>query len=135
MIIWQLRHCELGTASYQWDELMQYSDVPASQGFCPPGWHVPTEANWNTLFTFYISNGFAGSPLKYTGYSGFNALLNGVRFKNVSWNFNNFATLLWTSTSHGPYKAWAHGMNEYNPSVSFYPSARSNAFPVRCIKD
>jgi len=120
---------------YQWDELMKYDNSPASQGFCPPGWHVPTEANWNTLFNFFISSGFAGSPLKYSGYSGFNALLDGARFKNASWHFDNFATLFWSSTSHGPYKAWAHGMNEENPSVSYYPSARSNAFPVRCIKD
>ena len=50
---------------YQWDELMQYRTNNGAQGFCPPEWHVPTEAEWTTLFNFYISNGFAGSPLKY----------------------------------------------------------------------
>jgi uncharacterized protein (TIGR02145 family) len=58
-----------------------------------------------------------------------------VRFKNSSWSFNNFAILFWSSSSNAPYKAWAHGMNEYDPSVSYYPSAKSNAFPVRCLKD
>jgi len=96
---------------------------------------VPTEGDWNTLFNFYISNGFAGSPLKYTGFSGFNAFLSGTRFNNVQWDFSNFAVMIWSSTSHGPKKAWAHGMNIYNPSVSFYPSHRNNAFVVRCIKD
>jgi uncharacterized protein (TIGR02145 family) len=127
--------CAQGSALYQWDELMRYHDQAAAQGFCPPGWHIPTESEWTTLFNFYISSGFAGSPLKYSGYSGFNALLNGVRFNQTTWDFNSFATLFWSSTSHGPGKAWAHGMNDYNPSVSYYPSARSNAFPVRCIKD
>jgi uncharacterized protein (TIGR02145 family) len=120
---------------YQWDELMQYSNMPASQGLCPPEWHVPTEAEWNTLFNYYISNGFAGSPLKYTGYSGFKAYMDGARFGNVSWNFLNFATIFWSSTARGNNKAWAHGMNDPNPSVSYYPSSRSNAFSVRCIKD
>jgi Fibrobacter succinogenes major domain (Fib_succ_major) len=55
----------LGTANYQWDELMQYDDTPGLKGLCPPGWHVPTEAEWNTLFANYINNGFAGIPLKY----------------------------------------------------------------------
>jgi uncharacterized protein (TIGR02145 family) len=128
-------NCSSSGGLYQWDELMGYGNSAASQGLCPPGWHIPTEAEWNTLFNFYISHGFAGSPLKYTGYSGFNALLNGVRFKNTSWNFNNFATLFWSSSSHGPYKAWSHGMNDYNASVSFIPASRSNAFSVRCIKD
>ena len=128
-------NCVTSGGLYQWDELMQYDNTAASQGYCPPGWHIPTENEWNTLFNNFQGNGFAGSPLKGSGYSGFNALLDGVSFKNASWSFNNFATLFWSSTSHGPYKAWAHGLNTENPSVSFYPSARSNAFPVRCIKD
>ncbi len=83
-------NCTSSGGLYQWDELMKYDNTEASQGYCPPGWHIPTENEWNTLFNFYISNGFAGSPLKYTGFSGFNASLYGVRFKNVSRNFNNF---------------------------------------------
>ena len=128
-------NCSTKGGLYQWDEMMKFDDVIGSQGFCPPAWHIPTETEWNILFSFYTSNGFAGSPLKYTGYSGYNAYLDGTRFKNTNWNFLDFATLLWSSTSHGLLKAWAHGMNSYNPSVSFYPAARSNGFSVRCMKD
>jgi uncharacterized protein (TIGR02145 family) len=64
---------------YQWDELMLFDATSAAQGFCPPGWHIPSENDWNILFTNYISNAFAGSPLKYSGFSGFNALLSGAR--------------------------------------------------------
>jgi uncharacterized protein (TIGR02145 family) len=127
--------CSTSGGLYQWDELMTYRNSAGIQGLCPPGWHIPTEADWNTLFNIYICNGFAGSPLKYSGYSGFNALLNGVRLKNSSWSFSSFATFFWSSNSCSSNKAWAHGMNEQNPSVSFYPSSRSNAFPARCIKD
>jgi uncharacterized protein (TIGR02145 family) len=120
---------------YQWDEMMKFDNTSGAQGFCPPGWHVPTEGEWTVLFSFYISNGFAGSPLKFTGYSGFNAFLSGIRHENVAWDFNNFSIMYWSSTAHGTNKAWAHGMNTFNPSVSFYPSLRSNAFAIRCIKD
>ncbi|MCX6247786.1 MAG: hypothetical protein NTW10_08645, partial [Bacteroidetes bacterium] len=120
---------------YQWDEVMRFEDTPALQGICPPGWHVPAESDWTTLFNFYTSNGFAGSPLKYSGYSGFNALLNGIRFDNRNWYFDSFATFFWSSTSFGPAKAWAHAMNTFNPSVSYYPANRSNSFFVRCIQD
>jgi len=127
--------CALGAALYQWDELMQYETVAGIQALCPAGWHVPTETEWTTLFNHYINNGFAGAPLKYTGYSGFNALLSGVRFNNISWNFADFATMLWSSNNYTAKKAWAHGMNEYNYSVSLYPALKSQAFGVRCIKD
>jgi uncharacterized protein (TIGR02145 family) len=121
---------------YQWDELMRYEDAPANQGLCPPAWHVPDENEWNTLFSFYISNGFAASPLKAIGgFSGYNALLSGIWFDAVSFGFPDFATFFWSSNSHGPVKAWAHAMNFWNPSVSYYPGNRENAFSVRCIKD
>jgi uncharacterized protein (TIGR02145 family) len=123
------------TSFYQWDELMLYDDTQGLQGLCPPGWHVPTEGDWNILFANWAGNGFAGAPLKYSGYSRFNALLTGANHINVQWDFQNFAVFFWSSTAHGPYKAWAHGMNDYDPSVSLYPSLRSNAFSVRCLKD
>jgi len=120
-------------AFYQWDELMNYQDTEQTQGLCPPGWHVPSESDWNQLFTFYQGNAFAGSPLLYSGYSGFDALLPGAGFFNNSWELEGFATLFWSSTSHGRWKAWAHGMNEYNYSVSYYPGYRANALSVRCL--
>ncbi|MBL7137421.1 MAG: hypothetical protein ISS17_01430, partial [Bacteroidales bacterium] len=139
-------NCTAYGGLYQWNEMMQYTTDNGAQAFCPPGWHLPTEADWNTLFNFYISNGFAGSALKLSGYSGFNALLEGIRFHNSVWRFRASDPLLrssifWSSTRHGPEKAWAHGMNEvvvdieYTPSVSFYPAGKINAFLGRCLKD
>ncbi|MFH1298095.1 MAG: FISUMP domain-containing protein [Bacteroidota bacterium] len=122
-------------ALYQWDEVMQYSDTSGPQGLCPPGWHIPTETDWNILFANWTNNAFAGAPLKYSGFSGFNAFLNGAGFFNQGWWFGDFAAFFWSSTSHGPWKAWAHGMNDYDFSVSYYPSYRANAFSVRCMKD
>jgi uncharacterized protein (TIGR02145 family) len=120
---------------YQWDELMQYDDTPGDQGFCPPAWHIPSENDWNILFANWTNNGFAGSPLKYSGYSGFIALLSGVRVGNRNWEFQGFATFFWSSTPWSSTKGWAHGINEPDRSVSLYPASRVNAFSVRCVKD
>jgi uncharacterized protein (TIGR02145 family) len=128
-------NCQLGSIYYQWDEIMQYDDTPGLKGLCPPGWHIPTEAEWDTLFTNWTNNGYAGSYLKYSGSSGFNALLSGVKHFNRQWDFHDFATFFWSSTANGPFTAWAHGMNDYNPGVSLYPSSRVNAFSVRCLHD
>jgi uncharacterized protein (TIGR02145 family) len=128
-------NCSSQGGLYQWDEVMQFDATEGIQALCPPAWHVPAESEWTALFNFYTSNGFAGSALKAGGFSGFNAFRDGIRFDNVNWFFGSFATFFWSSSSHGPSKAWAHGLNNYNPSVSYYPGNRSNAFPVRCIKD
>ena len=122
-------------ALYQWDELMRYQNTEGVQGMCPPGWHIPTENDWNTLFAVYLNSAYAGADLKYTGNSGFNAGFPGQRFINRSWSFSAFATHFWSSTSPSAFKAWAHAMNSIDPGVAWYPAYRMNAFPVRCLKD
>ena len=114
---------------------MKYDDSPAGQGLCPPGWHVPTESDWNTLFNSYTSNAFAGYPLLHPDFSGFNGLLSGVQHMNETWDFNGLATFFWSSDRDGASSAWSHGMNIDDPSVSSYSASRANAFSVRCLKD
>jgi uncharacterized protein (TIGR02145 family) len=114
---------------------MLNDDTPGLQGLCPPGWHIPSETEWQTLFSNWTNNAFAGAPLKYSGYSGFNALLPGVRHLSVQWDYQDVATFFWSSSSYGPMKAWSHGINDYDPSVAAYPAIRANAFSVRCLKD
>jgi len=128
-------NCSQYGGLYQWDEMMTYLDEEQSQGVCLPGWHLPSQSDWQVLFAYFINNAFAAKPLLYSGYSGFNAPLSGTRFINLVWDFEGFATLIWSSTSHGPYKAWAHGLNDYDHGVSYYPAYRLNAFSVRCLKD
>ena len=60
-------NCVTSGGLYQWDELMKYDNTAAGQGYCPPGWHIPTENDWNALFNNFQGNGFAGSPLKGSG--------------------------------------------------------------------
>ena len=120
---------------YQWDEVMKYEDTPAGQGLCPPGWHVPTESEWTTLFNYYLGNSLAGKPLQDTIISGFKARTSGVFYLNSSWSFNGFATLFWSSTPWSAKKGISHGMNVYDHSVSMYPSSKANAFPIRCLYD
>jgi len=120
---------------YQWDELMQFQDTPGLQGLCPPGWHVPTQAEWTTLFNYYQGQGIAGKPMQDTIINGFRAKESGVIYSNASWKFQGFGAIFWTSSPSGSIKAISHGMNLINFSVSDYPANRSNAFAIRCCKD
>jgi uncharacterized protein (TIGR02145 family) len=114
---------------------MGYNPIPGSQGLCPPGWHVPTEAEWTTLCDVYNGYSRAGRPLQDTLNSGFRALIGGVFYLNSSWSFADFAVLFWTSTPWGASRAISHGMNSHDFSVSLYPALQANAFAVRCVHD
>ena len=130
---------------YQWDELMHYKIAASGsvQGLCPPEWHVPSQAEWqdliNSVAAMTSGEGIAGSYLKdpLTPF-GFHALLDGIFYMNNAWKFSSgslTATMSWTSATSGNLRAIARGLNNYTYSVSFYPSSRANAFPVRCVKD
>lgn len=131
---------------YQWDELMQFNNDNSAKGICPPGWHVPSEYEWQEMIDNLIfginaplANGVAGGTLKdplITG--GFNALLSGIYYNNAQWSLysgSNTATMFWTSTQAGTHQAVARGLNIFTPSVSKYSGSKGNSYPVRCRRD
>jgi hypothetical protein len=73
--------------------------------------------------------------------SGFRAIMNGVAYSQNFFNYDGFATMLWSSTLSGSVtltgseRALAFGMNTWNYSVSLYPALRSNGFGGRCLRD
>lgn len=125
-----------GTSSfYQWDELLRYEPDPGSQGLCPPGWHVPSESDWNVLFNYCKGQSHAGEALWDPYLNGFTAQPNGVFYQNALWSYHDFAVIFWSSTTVDATRAWSHGMNGINFSVSSYPAMKADAFPVRCLQD
>ncbi|HPS62165.1 MAG TPA: FISUMP domain-containing protein, partial [Bacteroidales bacterium] len=130
---------------YQWDELMQYQSGSYFQDLCPPGWHLPSEAEWTQFLAslgtgVYPPDGIAGSFLKdpNTSPGHFNALLGGVFYHGQSWALTTgtlAGTLFWTSTLTTDDRISVRGLNYNNPSVSRYFSTRENALPVRCVRD
>jgi uncharacterized protein (TIGR02145 family) len=130
---------------YQWDELMAYASTSAGQGICPPEWHIPTEAEWQSMINAIAGaipppiDGIGGSFLKDPVLNpGFHGLVDGFYYLNNLWAFTSAplaATLYWTSTPTGAERGIARGVNSINPSVDKYPGSRGNAFSVRCVKD
>jgi uncharacterized protein (TIGR02145 family) len=135
--------CSLYGGFYQWDELMQYDGADRAQGFCPPGWHVPNEAEWSALIQFVstgIGSGVAGSFLTdLTPTALFQANPTGLFYLNKMESFSGGivkASIFWTSTfDPATKKAVARGVNNIDPSVSWYQASKTDAFPVRCLKD
>jgi uncharacterized protein (TIGR02145 family) len=115
---------------------------------CPIGWHVPTDAEWTTLYDFLGGFNIAGGKLKETGTmhwnspnigatneSGFTALPGGNR---STIGFNNVGSMgfWWTATEYSPSYAWVRFM-DYNMIEGHWDSEayKQRGFSVRCIKD
>ncbi|MBQ3720307.1 MAG: fibrobacter succinogenes major paralogous domain-containing protein [Fibrobacter sp.] len=119
------------------------------RGICPDGWHLPTQAEWDTLFTAVGGKSVAGIKLKSTngwndddGESGngmdafsFLALPAGYRdyggyYKNEG-NTANF----WSSTGNDSSYAYEMRLNYSNDYAGLYNVNKNNGFSIRCLKD
>ena len=86
-------NCNKYGALYDWDELMQYTNVPGTQGICPSGWHIPTDADFCNLAHFLDASVNCGSVGQYTGANAATSL------KTVSGLFWNYQFGTATNTS------------------------------------
>ena len=124
---------------YDWNIAMQGKTVEKSQGICPAGWYIPTDAEWKTLEIAYgmtanqaESTGWRGydqgTILKAGGTSGFNVRLSGY---NATASFNS-AGYYWTSTQSGG-SAWVRHFTG-DARVYRYSDSKGYLWSVRCIR-
>jgi uncharacterized protein (TIGR02145 family) len=148
-------NCTTVGGLYQWNEMMQYFSSVGSQGICPIGWHIPSDADWFTLENFVdptITNPQAtgylgtdcGSKLKEAGTahwtspntgatnsSGFTALPGGVSYPTAFYEMNGSAYFWSSDPGSRSCRALAYSSPKiYNASLG---ADKGNS--VRCVKD
>ena len=118
------------------------------QGICPSGWHIPSQAEWDTLSSYVQSNSGCSSCdarlLKSTtGWDnngngtdqyGFSALPGGLGYSGGSGSSVGSNGYWWSATY-----AWGgiyyRGMGYYYNSVYRDYYGQSGLFSVRCLQD
>ncbi|HSL90539.1 MAG TPA: FISUMP domain-containing protein [Ignavibacteriaceae bacterium] len=136
-------NCSTYGGFYQWDEMMQYSTTPGTQGICPDGWHIPTLAEFETLKATVNNDGNALKAIGQgtgggagTNTSGFSALLTGLRSVYGDFNGLGFTTDFWSSTEYSiTYYAINLRLNRSGSTINLLSSEKVNGHSVRCIKD
>uniref|UniRef100_UPI00388ED5DD fibrobacter succinogenes major paralogous domain-containing protein n=1 Tax=Fibrobacter sp. TaxID=35828 RepID=UPI00388ED5DD len=118
------------------------------RGICPKGWHLPSQTEWNALFTAVGGSSIAGAKLKsqtgWTAYSGitnedvfgFSALPAGYRYYDGYFYDGGDNAYFWSSTEY--YSDNAYGMNlyYYNGGGALYSNDfKGYGFSVRCLRD
>lgn len=131
--------------------LYNWYAVNDSRNIAPVGWHVATNADWQTLVDFLGGNSVAGGKMKENGTthwaspnigatneSGFSALPGGFYAYNGDAMFTNFGLTgnWWSSTEFNSTYAWCHFL-DYHYSDIFVDSYfnKRDGLSVRCVKD
>ena len=118
------------------------------QGVCPPGWHLPSDAEWTELSNYLGGESVAGGKLKEAGTThwaspntgatnetGFSGLPGGFRSYNGSFSSIGDYGNWWSSTEDFTDFAWDRGMNYDNTKVYRDSNSKEHGFSVRCVRD
>ena len=118
---------------YPWDDLASA---------CPPGCHIPTDAEWTALTTA-IGEDAACTKLKAnsslwitntgTDDYGFSALPAGLRFSNGTFGILGDYARFWSSSENVASSAWIRGFYYDDAGVGRGYEDKSNGFSLRCI--
>ena len=115
------------------------------RGVCPEGWHLPTQTEWNTLFTAVGGQSTAGKMLKSTSgwnssgngtdaYS-FSALPAGLRSYNGYFNGEGDNAFFWSSTEFNSDYACRMYLNYDGDDARPGSNYKYYGFSVRCVQD
>jgi uncharacterized protein (TIGR02145 family) len=137
-------NCDIYGGLYTWDEAMQYVTSEGARGICPPGWHIPTDAELITLGT---TVGSSSNSLKAIGVgtgagagtniSGFSALLAGYY---IGWFIPPFGRIdsgatFWSSTQYNSTDAYLIQLYQSNDYIFYGEADKKAAYSIRCIYD
>lgn len=110
----------------------------AALAACPPGWHLPTDEEWQVLIDRFGGDSLAARELLQGGSSGMELTLAGYRSANSSndlFGKKGEQGFYWTSTVRAEQTAFARQFNAGSPVIIDQFYRRANAFSVRYIKD
>ena len=122
---------------------------PAALTACPPGWHLPSDAELTTLITYLGGSSVAGGKLKETEFThwttpntgatnetGFTGLPGGYRNNDNTFNNLNLHGYFWNSVEHDANTATILHLY-YNSATGGISSAYDKAlgFSARCVRD
>ncbi len=138
-------NCDIYGGLYQWDAAMRYGTLPGSRGICPPGFHIPTDHEWQVLHDFLgdepagmlkVVTHWEAPNSEATNISGFSALPGGYRGGACALFYvGGEEGRWWSSTEHSLNGAWRRSI--YNDITTFprNPNFKYYGLSVRCVRD
>ncbi|MBA7580269.1 hypothetical protein ES708_22160 [subsurface metagenome] len=131
--------------------LYNYFAISNSKGLCPSGWHVPSNTEWNELFSNYGGVNIAGNALKETGTAhwldgggtnidGFTALPGGTRSGGSGIFYDGPGDLapeawFWSISIYNSGSGYVFYLHDGTEQIYHEPESMESGCSVRCIKD
>jgi uncharacterized protein (TIGR02145 family) len=147
------QRCTTSGGLYQWHTAMSFDKECADgsqscasqiatgshQGICPNGWHVPKEADWDTL-RVSLNSQLVGYKMKLAGFggdnsSGFEAFPTGLWLKEGRFDGITSSALYWTALETNFNIANYVVLGVSSTNLSSGSIHKPDGLSVRCLKD
>ena len=127
--------------------LYNWYAVNDPRGLAPPGWHMPTNAEWTILTNCLGGESVAGGKMKAistnwtppnssaTNSSGFAGLPGGARYGNGSFNDLGNIGYWWSFTEFNTSVSWYRSLFYNNVGAVSSNILKTYGFSVRCIRN
>ena len=149
---WCWYNNDSATYAQTYGKLYNWYAVNDPRGLAPTGYHIPSNAEWDTLSTFLGGIYKAGGRMKDTGtinagtglwhrpnkkatnLSGFTGLPAGLRRTTGGYTSVGYYTYLWNSTNNAWYRYLSYDNTGFF-SASNGSGSENFGFSVRCLAD
>jgi len=128
--------------------LYNWFAVSDKRNIAPAGWHVPSDAEWQTLVNYLGGESVAGGKMKEIGtthwispnegatnVSGFAALSGGYRVNSGNFGDLGSNTDFWSSSEGSSGSAWSWRLGYNSASVYQCSGSKRRGFSVRLVRD
>ncbi|MBP5769682.1 MAG: fibrobacter succinogenes major paralogous domain-containing protein [Fibrobacter sp.] len=123
--------------------LASASSATLVQGVCPTGWHLPSNTEWNILFTKVGGKSNAGKVLKaQTGWIAYSGVINedAVGFTalpavNGGYRQTGISAVFWSSTENNSDRAYYISLYCGDDEVILTHNPKNKDYSVRCVKN
>jgi uncharacterized protein (TIGR02145 family) len=133
--------------------LYNFRAVSKSDGLCPTGWHVPTDAEWTALANGLGGSAIAGGKLKSTSTepanhprwdlpntgasnsSGFTGYPGGDRHSGEFYENIGINGRFWTSTAINQEESWLRWLSLNDEALTRTNVLINSGLSVRCLKN
>jgi uncharacterized protein (TIGR02145 family) len=128
--------------------LYNWYAVHDNRNIAPAGWHVPTDAEWQTAADYLGGTWIAGGKMKEQGTvhwaspnvdatneSGFTALPGGFRTSLGYFGGKGYGGNFWSGTEYDGENAWYIELYYNHAAAIPYYDFKAIGFSIRCVRD
>jgi uncharacterized protein (TIGR02145 family) len=111
-------------------------DWEAARTLAPKGWHLPSKAEWEALYSSLGSDEKkVYQQLKAGGSSGFESIFGGERYARGAFNSLGASAHYWSATAEDDKQVWQFKLGAYTETAGMEKADPNFGFSVRLFRN